>query len=508
MATGDSPWQRPNILFIESDQHNAFVTGCYGDPVIQTPNLDGLAARGVVLDAAYCASPICVPSRMSFLTGRYPHENEVWTNKHILDSAIPTYAHAMGAAGYRPVQIGRMHYNGLDQLHGFAERLVGDHSPNFVGSPRPPFGPLEGTTAPLRLSLEKSGYGQSAYQVHDEDVTAATVDYLNRLGVGKRAGQDVEPFSLSVGLTLPHHPFVARKEDYDLYAGSVTMPRTPERFSDNLHPYFQWWWKRTGLQQEIDDEMVLRCRIAYWALVARMDAMIGEMLDALERNGLSENTLVIYTSDHGEQVGEHGLWWKQTFYEDSARVPVIISWPGVLPEGVRSDRVVSQLDINSTMLDAIGAPPLPRSHGRSLLDLLKDPDGTPWEDLAFSEYCTDIQVEGGPYDVHAGPSGWYHRMIRRDRWKLNYYHGMEPQLFNLAEDPRETRDLARDSGHGSIRRDLLGQLLDSWDPDVVASKMADIYRDQEILQSWARNVDPTDTIRWDLRPEMNYLDGP
>lgn len=325
-ASGNSSQrQRPNVLYIQSDQHNAAITGCYGDPIIRTPNLDGLAARGSVLNNVYCASPICVPSRMSMLTGRYPHENEVWANAHILVSAIPTYAHAMGAAGYRPVQIGRLHFIGPDQLHGFAERLVGDHSPDYTGSPRPhDHGALDGTAAPTRVSLAKSGYGQSAYQVHDEYVTAATVDYFNRLGVRKRSGESVEPFSLSVGLMLSHEPFVARKEDYDQYDGSIPMPRTREPYSEALHPYFRWWRKRTGIE-EVSDGEILRCRTAYWALVSRMDAIIGEMLDALRQNGFEENTLVIYTADHGEQVGEHDLWWKQIFYDDSAKVPAIIS---------------------------------------------------------------------------------------------------------------------------------------------------------------------------------------
>ena len=129
--------QRPNILYIQSDQHNPNVTGCYGETTVRTPNLDALAARGTIFTNAYCASPICVPSRMSLLTGRYPYENEVWCNTQTLSSAIPTYAHAMGAAGYRPVQIGRLHFVGYDQLHGFAERYVGDHSPNYMGSIHP-----------------------------------------------------------------------------------------------------------------------------------------------------------------------------------------------------------------------------------------------------------------------------------------------------------------------------------------------------------------------------------
>ena len=363
MGNQGSLTQRPNLLYIHSDQHNPAVTGCYGDPLVQTPHLDGLAARGVVFDNVYCPSPICVPSRMSMLNGRYPHENEVWTNSHILDSGSSTCAHAMGAAGYRPVLIGRMHSLGPDQLHGYAERLVGDHGSNYLGGKGVDHGTLTGTAGPARVSLEKSGPGQSAYQVHDEDVTVATVDYLNRLGVRKRAGVMDEPFNISVGFMLPHQPFVARREDYDLYDGRMTMPKHPELFSDELHPYFRWWREQCGIV-EVSDAEILRARIAYWALVTRMDQMIGEILTALQENGLAENTIILYMSDHGEQVGEHGLWWKQTFYEDSVRVPTILSWPGALPEGVRCDRVISSLDLNATMIDALDAPALPNSRGR------------------------------------------------------------------------------------------------------------------------------------------------
>ena len=500
--------RRPNVLFIQSDQHNASVTGCYGDPLVQTPNLDGLAARGVLMERAYCAYPICVPSRMSLLTGRYPYENEVWSNGDILDSAIPTYAHAMGAAGYRPVQIGRLHFNGPDQLHGFAERLVGDVTATYSGSRRPiQLGALEGGASSRRMGLQKSGPGQSSYQVYDEHVTAATIDYLNRLGVRTRSGEQTEPFSLSVGLILPHPPFVARKEDYDLYADVMTMPRYPEPFSERLHPYFQWWRQHKDIEN-VSDEEILRCRIAYWALVTRMDAMVGEILGALQRNGLSENTLIIYTTDHGESLGEHDLWWKQTFYEDSVRVPVIMSWPGVLPEGVRSSHIISQLDLNATMLEAVGAPPLPLSHGRSLLGLLLDPSKTAWDDVAYSEFYPGTHVEVPPDGVHTGPRGQYHRMIRRDDWKLNYYNGMEPQLFNLAEDPGEMRDLAQDPEHQQIRQQLTEQVLDGWDPEVIASKMSDTRRNQAVLQAWANKLDPPELMRWDMPTETNYLDGP
>lgn len=484
---------RPNLLYIHSDQHCANVLGCYGDPVVQTPNLDRLAAQGVLFESAYCPSPICVPSRMSILTGRHPFENDCWTNEHALDSGIPTLAHAMGAAGYWPVLIGRMHARGPDQLHGYAERLVGDHSANHPGGyPDVDHGMLKGTQGPDRISLIKSGPGQNAYEVHDEYVTAATVARLNELAIRRRSGVAWEPFSISVGFMLPHQPFVARRRDYEKYVGRVPPPRHPEPFGDHLHPYFRWWRERCGIA-EVSEAEVMRARTAYWALVNRVDDMVGEILDALERNGLAENTLIIYSSDHGEQVGEHGLWWKQTFYEEAVRVPMILSWPGHLPQGLRCRQVVSALDLNATILDALGAPPLPASHGRSLLGLMRG-ESVVWQDRAFSEYCTD--------------EGCTHRMVREGDWKLNYYHGQEPQLFNLREDPEELHDRAQDPACRRVRAELTAFVLDGWDPDVVAARVQQKRADVELLTAWAHHTRPMETYRWPLRPEMDYLDEP
>ena len=481
----------PNLLYIHSDQHSPFVAGCYGDDVAITPHLDALAARGVTLDNVYCPSPICVPSRMAMLTGRYPHENEVWTNNHVLDSGIPTFAHAMGAAGYNPVLVGRMHSNGPDQLHGYAERYVGDHGSNLPNGRPVNHGMLQGTAGPKRVSIRKSGIGQSAYQVHDEDVTASTVAYLDRLGVQKRAGTMRKPFSLSVGFMLPHQPFVARREDYERFAGRVPPPRSPVSYSEDLHPHIRMWRQECGIATEVPGHQVDRARTAYWALIYRMDAMIGQILDALKSNGFEEDTIVAYSSDHGEQVGEHGLWWKQTYYDDSAKVPAIIAWPGRLPEGGRVDRVISALDINATMIDALGGPPLPTSRGRSLLPLLDDPSFD-WEDIAFSEYCTE--------------DGCLTRMVRRGPWKLNYYHGQPSQLFHLEEDPREMTDRVDDPSCANLVSELTERVLDGWDPEAIWEKIQTKSTEFSLISKWGRNVQPEDTHRWDLRPEMDYLE--
>jgi choline-sulfatase len=504
----------PNILHILSDQHSPLVLGCYGDPVVQTPHLDSIAAQGVLFERAYCPSPICVPSRMSMLTGRHPYQNECWSNSHILDSGIPTFAHALGAAGYRTCLAGRMHSLGPDQLRGYSERYVGDHSPNFEGNPSAPRGLLDGTAGPARVSLTNSGAGQGGYQVHDEYVTAAAVDWLNHRGIERRSLGVDQPFLLSVGLMLPHQPFVARREEYERYRGRVPMPRNPQPPQTD-HPYFQWWRSRTGIETVTEEEIV-RCRTAYWALVDRMDAMIGQVLRALEENGFADNTLIVYTTDHGEQAGEHGLWWKQTFYEASARVPLLLSWPGTIPAGQRNKRVVSALDVTATILDAAGAPALPRLEGRSLLGIagaseeprtnaergaartgaggssVARPSSHDWEDVAFSEFCVE--------------EGWYQRMVRSGPWKLNYYHGYQPQLFNLEDDPDELHDLADDARYAGTRKELTARVLEGWDPDEIAQKAALKREQAQVLRAWARATRPVDSYRFNLTPEMNHLD--
>jgi choline-sulfatase len=489
---------RPNLLYIHSDQHNPYVMGCAGDPVVETPNLDRLAARGARFDQVYCTSPICVPSRMSMLTARHPYQNQVWTNNHILDSGIPTLAHSMGAAGYRPVLVGRMHSVGSDQLHGYTERLVGDHSPNHLGAGGVDRGVLDRTAGPERVSLVRSGAGQSAYQVHDEDVTAAAVDYLNRLGVQRRAFGQIPPFSLSVGLMLPHPPYVARAEDYDRYIERIPLPARPEAFDQMHHPYLHRWREMTGIVEVPEDE-VRRARAAYWGLVHRVDVLVGEMLAALEANGLAENTLIIYTSDHGDMQGEHGLWWKHVFYEESVKVPLIMAWPEVIPAGQRCDRVVSAVDVTATLLDALAAPALPGSPGRSLLGLVSSIRPTPaWEDVAFAEYCADQYAPDGET---------YQRMVRAGPWKLIYYHGLPSQLFNLDEDPGEMVDRAADPACQTVRDELTARVLDGWNPDCIAATLAQKRAEAQVLKQWAQQTQPAEQYRWPLRPEMNRLDA-
>lgn len=490
---------RPNIVFIMSDQHAPRVTGCYGDRVVRTPALDGLAARGVTFENAYTPSPLCVPARMSMLSGRYPSSQQCWTNSDPLNSDIPTTAHALGAGGYRPKLVGRLHSIGPDQLHGFAERLVGDHSTNWVGGTAHSLGVLAETQGPFRVSLERSGAGQSSYEVHDHDVTTGTLATLDKIA-DDRNGGNADPFSLNIGYMLPHQPYVGNKELVEYYLDKISDPIYDKPAPGMDHPYLKWWREQTGIHTEIDPKEIRRARAAYYALTETFDTMVGKVLAKLEETGLAENTLVVYTSDHGDQIGERGLWWKQTFYDDSCKVPMILSWPGVFPEGQRRKQIVNLIDLAATVLDAAKAPALPNIDGRSFLDVIHNATA-PWLDETYSEYCTDgmaAWAQGTPTQQ---------RMVRAGKWKLNYYHGHQPQLFDLDADPGEMNDLGTDPGKKDIRDHLLGKVLTHWDPEAIKTIMADRRAQKELLGQWSNVIKPEDTHRWQLKMEDNWLDN-
>jgi choline-sulfatase len=488
--------KRPNLLFLFSDQHTQRIAGCYGDPVAHTPNLDRLAHEGVAFDNVYCPSPLCVPSRMSMLTGRYPFEQECWTNDDYLRSDAATWVHAVGAAGYRPALAGRLHSMGPDQLHGYAERMVGDHSPNWGGVPRHDLGVLDKANDPWRQSLERSGVGQSAYQVKDAETAAAACAYLRERSRDRRTGR-LDPFCLTVGFLLPHPPYVAWRSDYERFAGRVPPPTFGEPPSPT-HPWEAWWRNNRNIA-DVDVPTAERARTAYYALVYRLDALIGDVLQCLADEGLDDDTLVVYTTDHGDQLGERGLWWKHTLYEDSIRVPLLMRWRERLPAGERRGNVANLIDVAATMVDALGGPALPHGRGRSLLGAARDA-GASWSDEAFSEHCTDR------VPAWTGGRPTQQRMVRAGRYKLIHSHGDPSQLFDLATDPHERHDLAGNAQYADVRAHLEARVLDGWDPDAIARRIVERRQDKDVIDAWARQVRPPDEFRWNLLPEHNRLD--
>jgi choline-sulfatase len=488
-----------NLLLIMSDQHAQRIAGCYGDASGVTPNIDRLAEAGVTFDNAYCNAPICLPARMSALTARHPYRQRCWTNTDYLASDIPTMAHALGAAGYAPVLVGRMHALGPDQLHGYIRREIGDHSSNWIGIPRNDMGPLHLANDPFRRSIEASGVGRSAYEVKDVDVTAAAVAELDRLGAERRAGGG-KPFALTVGYMLPHPPYVCRAEDYRRFDGRTPPPSIPRPAPEREHPWHVWWRENRGIA-DVTEEEATRARTAYYGLTWRLDSMVGDILASLERNGLADDTLVVYTSDHGDHVGDRGLWWKHTFYDESLKVPLVMRWPGRLPAGARRAQAVGLIDLGPTVLEALDAPALPNADGRSFLAVARD-GATLWREEVFAEYCTD------PTPSWTGGMAVRQRMLRTGCWKLCWYHGYRPQLFDLDADPLEQDDLGESAAHAAIREDLIARLLAEWDTAEIDRIMRAREADKALIGAWGRATNPPETHRWEIRPEHNYLGLP
>lgn len=485
-----------NVLFVFSDQHARRVAGCYGDTLVRTPRLDRLAAEGVTFDAAYCPSPICVPSRMSMLTARWPFRQRCWTNDDVLSSGAPTWLHAMGAAGYRPALMGRLHAIGPDQLHGYAERAVGDHSPNVPGVPRQSLGILNGANDPEPRSLANCGPGSCAYQLKDDATTDAACDWIARNAAAQAAAGG---FCLTVGFILPHPPYVADPDVYAYYEGKVPPPRLAPPPEAEEHPFIRWWRHDRGAATS-DEAATMRARAAYWALVEHTDAMLGRVLDALEATGTLDETLIVYASDHGDHLGERGLFWKHTFYEESAAVPLVMRLPGVLPAGERRGGIVNLVDVAATMLDAVGAPALPNADGRSFWGYAQD--GTaPWEGATFSEYCTDAV----PYWTGGRPV--QQRMIRRGRHKLSIYDNAPPLLFDLDSDPDELVNLAADPAHAGVLATLMAELTAEWDADTIRRQMARARLDKDILARWAETVQPPEAYVFPFDEGVNRLIG-
>lgn len=480
--------EQPNILLIMSDQHSPHVLRCAGDPVIRTPNLDALTARGVRFENAYCASPLCVPSRMTFMTGRHCSDINVWTNSCTLSSDIPSFAHTLGAAGYEVVLGGRMHFVGPDQRHGFESRIIGDVSSHYPGGKGPDLGDIpKGSTGQTRPAVEVAGPGRTAYQAYDDAVLEACSEYLR----ARPSSGDERPFCLVAGTVLPHCPFIAPRELYYYYYERVDLPTVPPAYYESLNPAVQQWRERRGIH-DLSDEEIRAARAGYYGIVEYFDGIVGGLFEALGAAGLADDTVIIYTSDHGESAGENGMWWKSSCYEASAGVPLIVSWPGQFPEGATRREVVSLVDIASTLADIAGAEPRPASAGQSLVPLVRGDDGIAWRDEAFAELCN----YGGDPPM---------RMLRHRPWKLNHYQGHPPQLFNVEEDPHEFTDRAGDPACRDIREYLHDRVLNGWDPYRAEREIMRRQRDRDALVKWCQVVKPPDPEHWHNPPDVNIF---
>ncbi|GGH56574.1 choline-sulfatase [Frigidibacter albus] len=438
---------RPNILVVMVDQlAGTFFPDGPAD-WLHAPNLKKLAARSVRFANAYTASPLCAPARASFMSGQLPSRTGVYDNAAEFRSDIPTFAHHLRRAGYLTTLSGKMHFVGPDQLHGFEERLTTDIYPaDFGWTPdyRKPGERIDWWYHNMG-SVTGAGVAEITNQLeYDDDVAhqaRAKIYDLSR-------GLDARPWMLTVSFTHPHDPYVARKKYWDLYDGCEhLMPEVglipyseQDAHSKRIFDASDWH------KYDLTDDMVQRSRRAYFANISYCDDKIGEILQALEDT--RQEAIVVFVSDHGDMLGERGLWFKMNFFDGSSRVPLMIAAPGIAP-GLVMDPV-STLDVTPTLCDLAGismAEVMPWTDGQSLLPLA---GGTPRAEAVAMEYAAE--ASNAPLVS-----------LRKGRWKLNLCKLDPDQLFDLEADPHELSNLAEDPAHAATLAELKFAAATRWD---------------------------------------------
>ena len=480
--------RQPNILLIQVDQMAAPALPFLGDSPALVPTLSRLAEDGVTFEAAYCNSPLCAPSRFSMMAGQLASAIEAYDNAAEFPSAIPTFAHHLRLAGYRTALAGKMHFIGGDQLHGFEERPTTDIYPADFG-----------WTPDWSRPGERQDYFHSVASVDEAGTAARTLQLDYDEAVAFEAGRvlydlarqdDERPFFLTVSFTHPHDPYTITPAYWDRYEGvAIPGPRVPAIPIAEQDPHSARVMRGYGLGERVLDEAdVLRARRAYYGAMSYVDEKIAALLETLEAIGAAEDTVVILTGDHGDMLGERGLWFKMSFFEWSLRVPLIVRAPGRFAPA-RVARPVSLLDLFPTLLELAGpaapAPvePLP---GTSLLPLLAG-DATAGPTEVLAEYLAEAA---------AGPLV----MIRRGHFKYITGTDSPPQLFDLESDPDELTNLAGDPAHAEIAAAFAAEVAERWDVEALTDKV--ILNQQRRLLVQRANLTGRVTP-WDHQPSRD-----
>ena len=363
-----------------SDEHGPMFSGTYGHPLVKTPSMDRIAEQGATFENGYCNSPLCTPSRLSFMTGKYVSHCQGWDNSTPLYVGRVTWPWLLKSLGYDTALNGKMHMMGPRPLNGFDEQLSHDpHAANEHPVIRWKDGVGEGIT-PWPDVID-AGPGRSEVIDHDEAVEAAAHDYL------QDPARQERPWAMVCGFISPHFPLNVPEPFFSMYyPDDVDLPNNPPGHLDSLPPAAARLQRYTGTGGPYTDDQLLRAGAAYYGMITCLDEKYGRILDTLERTGQADNTVIVHTSDHGEMAGEHGLWRKMCFYEQSARVPLQVSWPGHLPEGRWERGPTSNVDIVATMMDIAGIDPKEwNMDGDSLLPFLSGEQGE-WKDEVFCEH--------------------------------------------------------------------------------------------------------------------------
>ncbi len=440
---------RPNILIFMVDQFNGTLFPDGPADFLHAPNLKRLAARSVRFANTYTASPLCAPARASFMSGQLPSRTRVYDNAAEFASDIPTFAHHLRGAGYQTTLSGKMHFVGPDQLHGFEERLTTDIYPaDFGWTP-------DYTKPGERIdwwyhnlgSVTGAGIAEITNQMEYDDEVAY---HAGRKLYDLSRAQDERPWCLTVSFTHPHDPYVARRRFWDLYEGCSELdPRVPPIAYDEMDPHSQRLMDACDHSAfEISPDAVRRARQGYYANISYVDEKIGELIDILERSRMADNTVILFVSDHGDMLGERGLWFKMNFFEGSARVPLMIAAPGWTPG--RIDTPVSTLDVTPTLAGLAG------------IDISSIAPWTDGEDLAPLAAGSGTR---GPVPMEYAAEGTISPMValRTGKHKIVLCDDDPTMVFDLEADADELNNLVDDPASVRLVGALTEQALARWD---------------------------------------------
>lgn len=465
---------RPNLLVIQADQLKPHVLSMHGGSAL-TPNLQRLASEGVVFDSAYCNFPLCAPSRFSMLSGMLPSRIEAYDNAAEFHASIPTVAHYMRLAGYHTVLCGKQHFVGPDMLHGFHERLVPELYPtDFQWTPN--WGETRMDSNSDSSGVTRSGICVRSMQMDfDEAVSyranARLHDYARE--------EQPRPLFMVASFTHPHEPYFAGQQWWDRYRhDDICMPATgllPESQRD-AHS------QRMLLQHDlisgnITQSHVRTARHGYLANCAYFDDMVGKLLETLKQTGLAQNTVIVVTSDHGDMLGERGMWFKKHFFEHAARVPLIVHAPERFAPGRRGD-CVSLVDLLPTACELAGldiddvAPQPP--DGKSLIPLCAGQDDAPRAVLC------EITSEGVPSPMF---------MVRQGAHKLMTGGDAPDLLFDIEQDPEELTDLSKDPQHAAVLTALKDVAAANWDVEALYASVRLSQRRRRLVQA-SHKIEP------------------
>lgn len=416
--------ERPNILFLMSDEHRADVAGYEGNAVIRTPTLDELARTGVVFSSAYAPSPICIPGRQCMMAGQLPRTCRCEHFGQDLAPGAMTFARRFAQYAYATVCCGKLHHVGTDQMQGWTDRIAGDchvDARYLEGREPAEFARYTRETREVKWSdakeIQRAGVAHGPYQKRDDLALAGALEAIERhfLDPYYDREQPQQPLLLKLSLLQPHYPFFTDERRFKYYLSRV-QPFLGQTPSD--HPFLGQRQVRPGIDASARD--IRRATAAYYGMIEAVDDAFGRVLEALDDAGQDlDDWIIVYTSDHGDMLGEHGIWEKQKFYEASARVPLIIRWPRRLPSGAAVTQNVSQCDLFATLCDLAGLPTPPGLDSRSLVPLMEG-RAAGWSDEAVSQF------------------GARNLMIKQGALKYQYYGPDMPEvLFDLARDPGE-----------------------------------------------------------------------